>query len=296
MKAAPFAYFRPSSLAQAAERLAQNADDGAMILAGGQSLVPMMALRVAYASELIDLNAIKGLDRITQDTGVLCIPPLVRHADFHYPGVAPGPLGQALAALSRHIAHYPIRQRGTFCGSLAHADPSSEWGVLCAALDAEIELLSATGSRRVAASDWWLGAMDTVRAPEEIVVAVHLPMMSDDTYWGFYEFNRRAGDFALGMAFCCYGLDKGKITAPQIALGGIEEFPRRIPEAEAALDGAVPGTLSFEAAAAAAVNAVSPLEDPGTPAAYRRDLAGTVVRRALTAAAKSQRSTAAIPA
>lgn len=296
MKAAPFAYFRPASLAQAAERLAQNADEGAMILAGGQSLVPMMALRVAYASELIDLNAIKGLDRVTQDNGMLSIAPLVRHADFHNPGVAPGPLGQALAALSRHIAHYPIRQRGTFCGSLAHADPSSEWGVLCAARDAEIELLSATGNRRVAAADWWQGAMDTVREPEEIVAAVHLPLMGDDTCWGFYEFNRRAGDFALGMAFCSYRLEQGKITAPRIALGGIEESPRRVPEAEAALAGKTPDAEAFQAAAQATSQAVEPLEDPGTPAAYRRDLAGTVVRRALESAAQSPRTTAVMPA
>lgn len=296
MKAAPFAYFRPASLEEAAERLGRNADDGAMILAGGQSLVPMMALRVAYASELIDLNAIKGLDQVAQGNGVLSVPSLVRHADFHRPSVARGPLGQALATLSRQIAHYPIRQRGTFCGSLAHADPSSEWGVLCAALDAEIELLSPTGRRRVAAADWWLGAMETVREPEDIIAAVHLPLLSDDTCWGFYEFNRRAGDFALGMAFCSYRLENARIVAPHIALGGIEESPRRIPEAETALKGALPDAETFEAAAAAATDAITPLEDPGTPAAYRRDLAGTVVRRALQASAQPKRAYAEMPA
>ncbi|KPQ05111.1 MAG: carbon-monoxide dehydrogenase medium subunit [Rhodobacteraceae bacterium HLUCCA12] len=292
MKAAPFDYFRPASLQEAAERLSVNSDDGAMILAGGQSLVPMMALRVAYASELIDLNAIKGIDTVSRSERGIAIPPLVRHADFHSSDVAPGPLGHVLATVSRHIAHYPIRQRGTFCGSLAHADPSSEWCLIAAALDAEIELLSVSGRRRIKAKDWWAGVMETVREPEEIIVAVHLPLLPDDIQWGFYEFNRRAGDFALGMAFCCYRLTEGLITKPHVALGGIEEYPRRIPEAEAVLEGATPSAEVFGEAARTASKAVNPLEDPATPAAYRRDLSATVVRRALTSATQTKSSPA----
>ena len=295
MKAAPFNYFRPASLEEAAARLAANAEEGAMILAGGQSLVPMMALRVAYASELIDLNAIKGIDKVTCTDDAIIIHPLVRHADFHHDSVAPGPLGAALAAMSRHIAHYPIRQRGTFCGSLAHADPSSEWCLISAALDAEIELLSASGPRCIAAADWWVGVMETVREPHEIISAVHLPLLPDDAHWGFYEFNRRAGDFAIGMAFCCFRLVEGKIVDPRVALGGIEEFPRRIAEVEALLEGAMPSPQTLDAAADAVCQFVTPLEDPATPAAYRRDLAATVVRRALEAATQSQNSLA-VPA
>lgn len=295
MKAAPFNYFRPASLEEAATRLAANAEEGAMILAGGQSLVPMMALRVAYASELIDLNAIEGIDKVTCTDDAIIIHPLVRHADFHHDSVAPGPLGAALAAMSRYIAHYPIRQRGTFCGSLAHADPSSEWCLISAALDAEIELLSASGPRRIAAADWWVGVMETVREPHEIISAVHLPLLPKDAYWGFYEFNRRAGDFAIGMAFCCFRLVEGKIVDPRVALGGIEEFPRRIAEVEALLEGAMPSPHILDAAADAVCQSVTPLEDPATPAAYRRDLAATVVRRALEAAMQSQNSLA-VPA
>lgn len=289
MKAAPFDYFRPASLEEAAERLAAGVDDGAMILAGGQSLVPMMALRVACASELIDLNAIKGIDTVTHSDGRLTILPLVRHADFHHATVAPGPLGEAMAYVSRHVAHYPIRQRGTFCGSLAHADPSSEWCMIAAALDAEIELLSASGRRNVAATDWFAGVMDTNREPDEIISAVHLPLMPDDTLWGFYEFNRRAGDFALGMAFCSFRLSDGQITDARMVVGGIEEFPRRIAEAEAALEGKSPSAETFDAAARVARQAVDPLGDPATPADYRRDLAGTVVRRALEATMQKNR-------
>jgi len=284
MKAAPFHYFRPASLEEAAERLAANVDDGAMILAGGQSLVPMMALRVAYPSELIDLNAIEGIDTVTCADGRLTIPPLVRHADFHKLTIVPGPLRAALAAISRNVAHYPIRQRGTFCGSLAHADPSSEWCLLTAALDAEIELLSVDGRRSVAAAYWWAGIMETLREPEEIVAAVHLPLLPEETLWGFYEFNRRAGDFALGMAFCAFSLRDGRISDARVGLGGIEEFPRRVADAEAALEGSAPSLDCFDAAAKAAREAVDPLDDPATPSDYRRDLAETVVRRALEAA------------
>jgi len=288
MKAAPFEYFRPASLEEAAERLSANADDGAMILAGGQSLVPMMALRVAYASELIDLNAIKGIDTILHTAEGITIHPLVRHADFHDASVAPGPLGAVLSTISRHIAHYPIRQRGTFCGSLAHADPSSEWCLVSAALDAKIELLSVSGRRSVAAADWWVGMMETARESTEIIAAVHLPLVSDDTCWGFYEFNRRAGDFALGMAFCSFRLTEGRITDARVAVGGIEEFPRRFVDAESVLDGAIPSPDIFAAAGRAVSEAATPLEDPATSASYRRDLAATVVQRALDAAIQSK--------
>lgn len=288
MKAASFDYFRPHSLEEAAERLAAKADEGAIILAGGQSLVPMMALRVAYASELIDLNAISGIDRVAVTDTCIRIPPLARHADFHRETVAPGVLGTILSAVSRNIAHYPIRQRGTFCGSLAHADPSSEWCLICAALDAEIELLSNEGKRCVAAVDWWMGVMETARKPYEIISAVTLGLLPDDTLWGFYEFNRTAGNFAIGMAFCSFRLDDGKITDPRVALGGIEEFPRRLHEAEAELEGATPSAETFAVAARAASQAVDPLDDPATSADYRRDLSATVVRRALDAAMKSK--------
>ncbi|WP_121066215.1 FAD binding domain-containing protein [Chachezhania antarctica] len=285
MKPAPFAYYRPATLEDAAARLADGADEGAMILAGGQSLVPMMALRVAYPSELIDLNTVPGLDTPRVEGNTLVIPALVRHATFHTPDPAFGPTGDLMASVVRHIAHHPIRQRGTFCGSLAHADPSSEWALTATTLGAELELLSVRGTRRIPIADWIDGAMSTTREPDEILTAAHLPLIPPGSLSGFYEVSRRAGDFALGMALVVLGMDGDRIGEASIGLGGIEEIPRRIPEAEAALQGQPATPESFATAAQAAMDAVDPMSDATTPASYRRDLAGTVIRRALAQAA-----------
>lgn len=284
MKPAPFTYYRPTSLEDAAQRLRDGADEGAVILSGGQSLVPMMALRVAYANELIDLNALDGLDipRVVGDRFV--IPTLTPHATFHDRGVAPAPLGDLLAGVAKHIAHYPIRHRGTFGGSLAHADPSSEWSLVTTTLDGVISLISADGSREVPASEWCDGAMSTTREPDEILTELRLPLLSDAARWGFYEFNRRAGDFALGMALCVVEMDGDRITTARVGIGGIEDHPRRLPDAEAALIGKTFDADAIAAAATAAVATVDPMEDATTSADYRRDLAGTVITRALDAA------------
>jgi carbon-monoxide dehydrogenase medium subunit len=183
----------------------------------------------------------------------------------------------------RHIAHYPIRQRGTFCGSLAHADPASEWCLVAVTLDATMVLQSASGTRSVAAAEYLEGAMATAREPEEILVETRLPLLADDARFGFYEFNRRAGDFALGMALATYELADGAMRNVRIGLGGIEEKARRIAVAEAVLEGQRPGEQVFAAAADAAIADVDAMEDASTSQEYRRDLAGVAIRRALKA-------------
>jgi carbon-monoxide dehydrogenase medium subunit len=214
----------------------------------------------------------------------LSIGACVRHAAFHKP-VVDGPLGRLLAAVVRHIAHYPIRTRGTFCGSVAHADPASEWCAVAAALDAEMVAKSAGGTRAISAQDFFRGIMTTALREDELLTEVRLPILPADTRFGFYEFNRRAGDFALAMALVTYRLQDGVITEPRVAVGGVEPQPRRIEQAERALAGRAPGRAAFEAAAAAVAAAVDPLEDATTSASYRRDLAQTVTRRALEQAA-----------
>jgi carbon-monoxide dehydrogenase medium subunit len=185
----------------------------------------------------------------------------------------------------RHIAHYPIRTRGTFCGSVAHADPASEWCLVAAALGAEMVARSAKGTRTIPAADFFQGIMTTALREDELLTEVRVPILPADTRCGFYEFNRRAGDFALGMALVTYRVANGVISEPRVALGGIEPQPRRLAEAEQALAGHAPNREAFVAAATAASAAVDPLEDAVTPAEYRRDLAGTVTRRALEQAA-----------
>jgi carbon-monoxide dehydrogenase medium subunit len=284
MKPAPFRYHAPKTIEEAVATLAEVAGDDGRVLAGGQSLVPIMAFRLARPAHLVDINGVTELARLAIDGDKLAIGACVRHAAFHKP-VVEGPLGGLLSKVVRHIAHYPIRTRGTFCGSIAHADPASEWCLVAAALGADMVARNATGTRTIPATDFFRGIMTTALQEDELLIEVRLPLLPADTRFGFYEFNRRAGDFALGMALTTYRVENGVIVEPRVALGGVEPQPRRIGEAEQALAGRAPNRQAFEAAAAAASAAVDPLEDAITSADYRRDLTGTVTRRALEQAA-----------
>jgi carbon-monoxide dehydrogenase medium subunit len=286
MKPASFRYHAPKTVDEAVALLAEVAADDGRVLAGGQSLVPTMAFRLAKPAHLVDINGVAALNRLTVANGKLVIGACVRHAAFHKP-VCDGPLGKLLTDVVHHIAHYPIRNRGTFCGSLAHADPASEWCLVLAALDGEVLAKSARGERVIAARDFFKGIMTTALADDELLVEARLPMLSADTRCGFYEFNRRAGDFALAMALGIYRLEGGKIVEPRVAVGGAEVKPRRIAEAERALEGKTPGDAAFRAAAAAATAAIDPMEDIINTAEFRRDLVLAVTRRALERAAKS---------
>ena len=286
MKPAAFRYHAPKTVDEAVAMLAAVAADDGRVLAGGQSLVPTMAFRLAKPGHLVDINGIAALNRLAVADGKLCIGACVRHAAFHRP-VCDGPLGKLLADVVRHIAHFPIRNRGTFCGSLAHADPASEWCLLLVALDGEVLVKSARGERVIAARDLFKGIMTTALADDELLVEARLPLLPADTHCGFYEFNRRAGDFALAMALGLYRLDGGKIAEPRLAVGAAEVNPRRIADAERALAGAAPGDKAFRAAAAAATAAIDPMEDIINTAEFRRDLVLAVTRRALERAEKS---------
>jgi aerobic carbon-monoxide dehydrogenase medium subunit len=280
MKPASFTYHAPKTVEEAVALLAEYAPDDGRVLAGGQSLVPTMAFRLARPHHLVDINGIEALRKLAVEDGRLVIGAGVRHQAFSVP-VAEGPLGALLAAVMRHIAHYPIRTRGTFCGSVAHADPASEWCLAAATLGAEMAACSARGTRIIAAADYFQGVMTTALEPDELLAEVRLPLLPADTRFGFYEFNRRAGDFAMGMALVTFRLENGVIAGPRIGVGGAEAHPRRIAEAEAQLAGCVPEDAAFRAAAAAAAAAIDPLTDAQTDAVYRRELVAVVTRRAL---------------
>ncbi len=284
MKPSEFQYHAPMSVDDAVQRLSQVAPDGGLVLAGGQSLLPTMAFRLANPDHLVDINRIERLNRISEEDGLLSIGANVRHAAFHKP-VTDGPLGTLLSDVVRHIAHYPIRQRGTFCGSIAQADPSSEWCLVAQTLGATMVTKSSSGSRDIAARDFTESAMTTLLEEGELLTEVRIPLLSNDTRWGFSEFNRRAGDFALAMALVTYRLEDGIIAEARIGIGGAEDKARRIPEAEQALEGQKPEPEAFQAAADAAAAAVDPLSDFTTSADYRRGLVGTMTRRALEQAA-----------
>ena len=284
MKPAAFRYHAPKTVDEAVALLAEFAADDGRVLAGGQSLVPTMAFRLARPSHLVDINGVEALNRLAVADGKLVIGACVRHSAFHKP-VCEGPLGKLLTDVVHHIAHYPIRTRGTFCGSLAHADPASEWCLVLAALDGEVVAKSVRGARSIAARDFFKGIMTTALRDDELLVEARLPLLPAGTHCGFYEFSRRAGDFALAAAVGVYRLDGGKIAEPRLAIGGAEVNPRRIAQAERALAGAAPGDQAFRAAAQAAMEAIDPMEDIINSAEFRRDLVLAVARRALERAA-----------
>jgi carbon-monoxide dehydrogenase medium subunit len=284
MKPAAFRYYAPKTVPDALAMLADVAPDDGRVLAGGQSLVPTMAFRVARPHHLVDINGISALAKCVVEDGRLAIGACTRHAAFHH-RVVDGPLGHLLSFVVKHIAHYPIRTRGTFCGSLANADPASEWCLASATLGAEMIAQSSRGTRAIAAHGYFKGIMTTALAEDELLAEVRLPLLSPDANFGFYEFSRRAGDYALAMALVTYRVAEGVIAEPRVGVGGAEAHPRRIGQAEAILAGQKPNIDVFRAAADAAATAVDPLEDIQADAEFRRDLVRAVTRRALERAA-----------
>src|ERR1700704_1285503 len=160
MKVATFQYHAPQTIEEAVNLLAEVAPFDGRILAGGQSLVPIMAFRMARPAHLVDINNVPELARLSQVDDILSIGAIVRHSAFHRPAMT-GQMGRLLATVVRHIAHYPIRMRGTFCGSIAHADPASEWCLMAATLDAELVIVSRRGQRSVRPNEYFVGALTT---------------------------------------------------------------------------------------------------------------------------------------
>jgi carbon-monoxide dehydrogenase medium subunit len=201
--------------------------------------------------------------------------------------VTDGPLGALLTDVVRYIAHLPIRVRGTFAGSLAHADPAAEWCVVATTLDAEIRARGPDGERSIAAADFFRSILTTSLRPDELITEVRLPALGPGWRFGFAEFSRRAGDFALGMTLALLRLDRDRIAEARIGVGGAGDRPLRISDAEQALTGAVPDPEALADAAAVAAASVDPFEDLHASVAYRRDLVRAMTRRALERALAS---------
>jgi carbon-monoxide dehydrogenase medium subunit len=281
VKPAPFIYHAPDSVEGAIDVLAANA--GAKVLAGGQSLVPAMNFRLARPEALVDINRVAGLDQVTIDEGVLEIGALARHVTFEAP-VEPGPLGRSLAQVARFVGHLPIRTRGTLVGSLAHADPAAEWCVVARTLDATMVAAGPNGIRHIGADAFFHTVFSTELNDDELLTSVRFPLLSDSHRAGFAEFARRAGDFALVMAYVVCELDERTIRTARIGLGGVSDRPIRVPQAEAVLTGQAvdAGSVSELAVAAgsAAADSVVPFGDIHGSPEYRTDLIRAMVRRA----------------
>jgi carbon-monoxide dehydrogenase medium subunit len=283
MKPAPFVYHRPRTLDDAVRILHEVAPQDGRVLAGGQSLAPMMAFRLATPGHLVDINRIAELARLETHDDRILVGAGVRHAAFERPA-ATDPTDRLLARVAAHIAHWPIRTRGTFCGSLAHADPASEWCLTAVTLGASLRARRTSGERVIKADAFFEGVMATALEADEILVEASLPKLAPDARWGFQQASRRAGDFALGSVLVTGRLEAGRIADLRCGVGGVEDRPRRLAPIEEMLTGQTPGRALFEQAGAQASALVEPMEDETTPPDYRRDLVRALVARALEGA------------
>jgi aerobic carbon-monoxide dehydrogenase medium subunit len=282
MKPATFRYFAPRTLDEALDLLAEHGEEG-KVLAGGQSLVPAMNFRLARPQSLIDINRIGALDYAREEDGTLCIGALARHAAFEAP-VAGGALAALLPRVARHIAHLPIRVRGTFAGSLAHADPASEWCLVAATLDAELVIASRRGVRTLRPDEYFVTALTTALEADELLTEIRLPLLDQGWRTGFVEFSRRAGDYALAMSAAFLRIEDGRVAEARIGVGGATDRPQRIAAAEQMVIGSDGNTEIRREAGRIAAAAIDPLEDMQASAAFRRDLVRAMVERALAQA------------
>ena len=288
MKPPPFDYARAESVDEAVALLARH-DGGAKLLAGGQSLVPMLNFRLVHPSLLVDVNRIPGLAAIEERTGALRIGALARHRQLEV-SAAVAERFPVLRAAVRHVAHLAIRNRGTLGGSLAHADPAAELPMMALLLDATMEVSGPAGPRRIAAGEFFHSALATALGDAEMLVRVELPFLPAGTGWGFEEVARRAGDFALAAAAATLTLGAdGNVAEARLAVMGAHDTPIRVPAAEALLAGEPPDREAAEAAARAARDAVEPYDDLHASADLRRHLVEVLARRALEAAGRRAR-------
>ncbi len=283
MKMPPFEYACPATVAEAVHLLASN--DDAKPLAGGQSLVPMMAFRLAQPSLLVDLRKLTELRQIKISDAGVSLGALVRWRDIEDDArlETAHPL---LKAAIEHVAHYQIRNRGTVGGSVAHADPAAEMPGIVMACDAEIAVVGKAGARTIKSGEFFEGTLTTALAPDEIIVEIRLPAWPAARRWGFQEFARRRGDFALAAAAVFYDQDSsGRASNAHVGVIGVADRPLRLPSVEAELNGKVVDEATIAKAEAAASAAVNPDDDIHASSAYRKALLGTMVERALKAAA-----------
>jgi len=272
VKPAPFTYHRASSASEAVAMLA-SAGEEASVLAGGQSLVPLMNFRVAQPAHLVDINYVDELDYIRLDDGWLAIGARTRQAAVERSEEVARAAPLITEALGQ-VAHPPVRHRGTVVGSVVHADPAAELPAVVLALDGEIVLRGPDGERRVAAAEFFTGALMTARRPGELVTEVRVPAGGgDDDGHAIVEFSRRHADFAVAGA---------AVSGGAIALFGVADTPVRATEAERLL--AADGGASAGDVAAAATDGLQPNEDVHGGAAYRRRVARACVERALARA------------
>jgi aerobic carbon-monoxide dehydrogenase medium subunit len=283
MKLPPVDYEAPKTVAEAVELLAEHEDE-ASVLAGGQSLIPLLALRLAYPAVLIDINGVTELSGVSATDGWVTIGAMTRE----YAAEESGTIADAVPLLADAlplIGHEAIRNRGTVGGSLAHADPAAELPAVARALDAEFVVRGPSGERVVPAAEWFEGFLTTSRRPDELLVEVRFPAAGGGTGVSFQEVARRHGDFAIVGLAASLTLSRGAITDARLAFAGMSDVPVRAADAEDLLVGERPSAELFDEAARRAVSDTDPPADLHGSAEYRKKVAAALVRRGLRAAA-----------
>jgi aerobic carbon-monoxide dehydrogenase medium subunit len=284
MKLPPFEYACPTKLTEAVALLAAHNGE-AKLIAGGQSLVPMLAFRLAAPALLVDLRKLSELRKLEVSASGIALGSMLRWCDILDDArlEATHPL---LREAVTHVAHYQIRNRGTVGGSMAHADPAAEMPGIAVVCEAEIATVGASGARVIKAADFFTGPLMTLLEADEIIVEIRLPAWPAKRRWGFQEFSRRRGDFALAAAAVWYDEEGGRASNAHVAVIGVGDRPRRLGAVEAVLNGRTVDAASIAEAEAATCAAVDPQADIHASADYRRALAGTMVERALLAAVR----------
>lgn len=280
MKLPNFDYSAPSTPGEVVELLASRPGD-AKVIAGGQSLLPTMAFRLAQPSLLIDLRNLRGLSEITIDAAGVLLGARTRWRDIEDDQrlKTAHPL---LVEAIRHVAHYQVRNRGTVGGSLAHGDPASEMPCIAVTCEAELRLLGTRGERRVKAEDFFLGPLTTALGEDEIILHVQLPPWPPTRRWAFSEFARRPGDFALAGVAVFYDVDQqGRACNAHVGVVGACYHSKRLPLAERALDGKRVDLETAVAVGQVAADEADPTGDFHASVQYRKALVGTLLERAL---------------
>lgn len=279
MKPAPFDYVRAESAEHAVQALAAAGGDG-KVIAGGQSLMPMMNFRLVKPSVLVDINRIPGLDVVQIRGDKLVLGALVRHRMTATDRL----IAQHVPVLHyamKHVAHLTVRNRGTFCGSVCHADPAAEMPMMSLLLNGVVHIVSPRGERMLAAQDFFVGSLVTALEPDELVTEIEIDMLPAGTGWGFEEFARRHGDYALASAAVTMQRQSGMAVGVRIGLMGVGEMPMRLPRIEAMLEGREVSSGLIGEAVDALKTELEPNSDLHASADYRRHLAGVLAQRAM---------------
>ncbi len=288
MYPAAFEYHAPSSLDEAVEILERYGGE-AKVLAGGQSLVPAMKLRVTSPRALVDINRIAGLDRIEQDDGGLRIGALVRHKTCERAEALRGRYG-VLSAAAPQISDPIVRNLGTVCGSVAHADPQGDWGAALLALGADVQVVGPSGERTIPLEGFLLGPFTTALEPAEIVTAVRVADPGPRSAGTYLKLERRVGDFATAAAAIHVSLDDGRIRRAGVALTGVGPRNLRAVRAEEALAGVEPTPEAIAEAARLAAEDAEPWDDQRGSAEYKRNVVRVFAERGLQAAVAAARA------